>query len=361
MEQKLALLRQQKQEQMDFEKSLQQQRLETLQSKRSEYEQKLQAQREKERQVLIAQEKQILQQQFGSNGMQAAQPAPVAPVPTSMVGGAHQYMAPPPTTSYNPSSMQFQSLSLHDPTQAGPLPQKLDHALGLDQSAPPPPYHPSTYQQMAAPPLSLPTDSVASSFNPYQQPPPQASYQPQFTQHQQPGSGMTSVNPLPPSSFSTAASLHPPHQLGDGQPHSLESVLSVPPLGGGGQPSSLPPQLGSGLPPPQGEPPQHQYQQGFMAAPSQPMGGAAPPPQMGYQQQPAAYPSGPRQPTGIPPPGVSYQAPPPTQQFGGAPMQMNTGGFIPNGAHQGQAPPQPHPQPVGRPRQESQPPLISFD
>ena len=155
MEQKLALLRQQKQEQIDFEKSLQQHRLETLQSQRSEYQQKLQAQREKERQMLIAQEQQILQQQFGSNGATASATVPVVvSQPAGMVGGAHQYMAPPPTSSYNPSSLQFQSLSLHDPTQAGPLPQKLDHALGLDQSAPPPPYHPPAFQQPAPQPLS---------------------------------------------------------------------------------------------------------------------------------------------------------------------------------------------------------------
>ena len=392
MEQKLALLRQQKQEQLDFEKSLQQQRLETLQSQRTEYEQRLQAQREKERQLLIAQETQVLHQQFGSNSSGvgvAVQPSATMQPVGGVVGGAHPYAAapPPPTSTYNPTSLQFQSLSLHDPTQAGPLPPKLDHTLGLDQSIAPPPYHPSTFHQ-APPPLSLPTDSMATGYTSYQQPPPpslQSQFHPQ--QHHPAGDLMgLSMNP-PPQSSMAPASLHPSQMIA-GQPHSLESMLNIPPMSGaGGQPSSLPSQLPSALDlHPQPEPPQ-QFQQGFGMPPHQQMtvgggppppimhsggggpppsmqqGGGGPPPsmQMGYQQQPVSY-SG--QPTGgLPPPGVTYhQAPPPgsQQQFaGGAPMQMHTGGFIPNGARHGQAPPQPHPPPVGR--QESQPPLISFD
>lgn len=362
MEQKLALLRQQKQEQLDFEKTLQQQRLDSLQQQRSEYEQKLQAQREKERQLLIAQETQVLQQQFGSNGVVAPPPPTMMP-PTSVVGGAHPYGVPPSTSTYNPVSLQFQSLSLHDPTQAGPLPPKLDHSLGLDQSVPPPPYHPSTFHQPPQTLSSLPTDSMATGYASYQQPPP-PSLQPQFPQQQQqPGGellGMSMNHPSPSAIGGLQGTL-----MDSTQPHSLENILSVTPLpgsGGGGQPSSLPTQLPSSLPP-QAEPAQ-QFQQGFGAPPLQ-TGGVPPiPSMMTYQQQPpgAGY-SG--QPTGPPPPGVSFHAPTapgPTQQFGGgAPVQLATGGFIPNGAHQGQAPPQPHPPAVGRPRQESQPPLISFD
>ena len=75
--------------------------------------------------------------------------------------------------------------------------------------------------------------------------------------------------------------------------------------------------------------------------PPQQTAGPPQPPQsmMTYQQQPAFS----AQPIG--PPGVSFQPPPgppppAPQQFGTqVPMQMHTGGFIPNGAHQGQAPP----------------------
>ena len=394
MEQKLALLRQQKQEQLDFEKSLQQQRLETLQSQRNEYEQRIQAQREKERLLLIAQEKQVLQQQFGSNGG-IAHPPPTSVMPqpaaaTGVMGGAHPYMAPPPTTSsYNPTSLQFQNLSLHDPTQAGPLPSKLDHTMGLDQGGahPPPPYQPASFHQPppSQQPLSLPTDSMAASagYNPgsYQQQPPPPSLQPSFTQPQQHVGMSINPAPLPPSSM---ASLQPPAPM-NGQPHSLESVLSVPPMGGGGQPSSLPTQLSAGIPtsesfqsfqqPQQQQPPSGG---GFGAPPPQLGGHPLPPPApntgmipTGYQQPGVggAYSSQP--PTGLPPPGtagVSFQPPPPPaptqqpQQYGAPPsMQMHApGGFIPNGAHQGQAPLQPLPQPPVS-RQESQPPLISFD
>ena len=388
MEQKLALLRQQKQEQLDFEKSLQQQRLETLQSQRNEYEQRIQAQREKERMMLIAQEKQVLQQQFGSNGGIAHPPAPsVMPQPapaTGVVGGAHPYMAPPPTTSsYNPTSLQFQSLSLHDPTQVGPLPPKLDHTMGLDQSVagapPPPPYQPASFHQPPPSLSALPMDSMAASASystgPYQQQPPPPSLQPPFTQPQHVG---MSINP--PSSM---ASLQPPAPM-NGQPHSLESLLSVPPMGGGGagQPSSLPTQLSSGVPTSESFQPFQPQQPsgGGFGAPPPSLGGLPPPPAPntgmmpgGYQQPGVGGAYSGQPPPSLPPPGASgessFQPPPPPapltqqpQQFG-APLSMQMhapvgGGFIPNGAHQGQAPHQPHPPPV---RQESQPPLISFD
>ena len=367
--------------------------------------------------MLIAQEKQVLQQQFGSGngavGGMAHPPPPSSVVPqpapaaTGVVGGAHPYMAPPPitTSSFNPTSLQFQSLSLHDPTQAGPLPPKLDHTMGLDQSiastgagAPPlpPPYQPPSFHHQQQPPppslsvSALPTDSMAVSsgtgYSTYQQqhqpPPPPHSLQPSFTQPQQIG--------MSPSSM---ASLQPPTQMNE-QPHSLESLLSVPPVGGGGggaggQPSSLPTQLSSGVPTSETsfQPFQPQPSGGGFGggAPPPSLGGPHPPPPPpaqhantgmmppaagGYQQPGhgvgggSAYSSQPP----LPPPGVtSFHQP---QQFGAPPppsmhVQMHApvavgGGFIPNGAHQGQAPPQPHPPPsVGR--QESQPPLISFD
>ena len=68
MEQKLALLRQQKAEQLTFQQALQRQRLDDLQTQRSEYEKQLAHQRESERLQLIAKEQQVLQHQFGQAG-----------------------------------------------------------------------------------------------------------------------------------------------------------------------------------------------------------------------------------------------------------------------------------------------------
>ncbi len=68
MEQKLALLRQQKAEQFTYQQALQKQRLDDLQTQRSEYEQQLAQQREAERLELVAKEKQVLQHQFGQAG-----------------------------------------------------------------------------------------------------------------------------------------------------------------------------------------------------------------------------------------------------------------------------------------------------
>ncbi|CAI7990509.1 Hepatocyte growth factor-regulated tyrosine kinase substrate [Geodia barretti] len=146
MEQKLALLRQQKQEQLMYQQSLQQKRLDNMQAKRQEYERQLALQRDQERQQLIAQEQQVIQRQLRDTSPVHMQ-MQVGPQP--VVIPQFQPVAPPPA-SMEPSGavgLSLQSLALHDPTlsaQAPPLPSKLDHNMSSDPRplSLPPPYHP---------------------------------------------------------------------------------------------------------------------------------------------------------------------------------------------------------------------------
>ena len=139
MEQKLALLRQQKAEQVTFQQVLQRQRLDDLQTQRSEYEKALQQQREVERQQLIAKEQQVLQHQFGGPG---PSPAPqIHPSPTPQVqpyAGVEQG-----SISMEPLS-NIQSFVMNPSEQAPPLPTKVEYNPVSDP--PPPPYQPSTGQ-----------------------------------------------------------------------------------------------------------------------------------------------------------------------------------------------------------------------
>jgi growth factor-regulated tyrosine kinase substrate len=146
MEQKLALLRQQKQEQLMYQQSLQQKRLDGMQAKRQEYERQLALQRDQERQQLIAQEQQVLQRQLHGSSPVHMQ-IQVGPQP--VVIPQFQPVAPPPPSLEPPGAvgLPLQSLALHDPTvsaQAPPLPSKLDHNLSADPRplSLPPPYHP---------------------------------------------------------------------------------------------------------------------------------------------------------------------------------------------------------------------------
>ena len=105
---KLALLRQQKAEQLAYGHSMQAERLDRLTNQREEYERTLASQREVERSQLIAQEQHVYRQQFGGDH---------APIPDP-------YATPIPSVGYAPTP--------------GPLPPKMD----------PPPYQPlpSLYQ-----------------------------------------------------------------------------------------------------------------------------------------------------------------------------------------------------------------------
>ncbi len=330
MEQKLALLRQQKQEQLEFQNTLKQKRLEVLHSQRAEYEQKVAMQREMERQQLIVQEQKVLQHQFGGGGS----PQPV------------RRTHPPPTQQY-PMSMDpsfHDSAQVHDPAQ--PLPSKLDYNVGMD----PPPYNPGQESE--------------SMYTSYQTP-------------------HTAAQPPPPPTGGFYTQLPPP-SLVQGQPPPPPNMVQ-------GQPPPPPPSMVQRQPPPppsmvQGQPPPPSMVQGQPPPPSMGLGhppsmlqGQPPPPSsmgpgqvVGYPAQLTGYGSMPTTQQGFsqaPPPNngnhgnytqtfgnslpQQYQQEPPphsTQSYGGYQTQYpQTSGVAPNGAH------------YGLPRQESESPLISFD
>lgn len=394
MEQKLALLRQQKQEQLVFQQSLQSKRLEVLNSQRMEYQQKVALQREVERQQLIAQEQKVLQHQFGGGQQQQPQyhrgsspqpvrkmePATVAPQSVAM---SQQFpmqadVQPPPPASMNfdPTSISLQSMSLHDPNQAPPLPVKLEYNPGMDPGTiAPPPYNPSATVMMGHDvPLHDPPPP-ASIYTTYQQPLPVSQQSSTISlQSGYSGQGNYDSTPQGPSMQGQLTSMQPSSLQ---QPPTQSTFSDFSSLGAGqpGPPNMGPPStLGAGQPPPNMGPPPPALGAG---QPSQ-MG---PPPNLSAVQQMSGYSSSPNHQLGQPQPGPQLHAtansytplsvgqqfqqqdPPPPPQSYGAPgyqgyqaqypqqqQQQAPGSYVPNGAHQG-----------GIQRQESEPPLISFD
>ena len=432
MEQKLALLRQQKQEQLAFQQSLQNKRLEVLNSQRVELEQKVAMQRELERQQLIAQEQKVLQHQFGGTGQQpqtmlqqqqqpaygsspqevrkAGQPSLPSVMPSQQF--SLQGADPSGLSTMDPTSLPLQSMSLHEPAQALPLPPKLEYnpTPSLDSMAPPP-YNPSAtdpsmYSSYQVTPQQQPMSlqgggggfesQQLSSLHPQLnslQPSPLPSLQPN-SGFQQPTSGLqqpggmqqthmqqpTSMQQQPPSlqphSMQQPSSLQQPPSMHQQPPsmHQQPPSMQQPPIS---QPTSMQQsgglqQVGNmGMGPNMGAPqisgygsnpslPSHSSSSGFLPNPS-----ISPP-----QQQQAAY--GAPLPPGAGGPGMGQ---PQQQQYQDpssmAPMsqpyatgyqqgyqqqqqqpQTAPEGFVPNGAHPNQ--------PLLR-RRESEPPLISFD
>ena len=92
---KLALLRQQKAEQMAYGQSMQSERLSRLNNQRFEYERTLASQREQERQKLMTLEENVFQQQFGQEVSQGATTTPYVAPPLT-------YGGPPPGPSMIP-------------------------------------------------------------------------------------------------------------------------------------------------------------------------------------------------------------------------------------------------------------------
>ena len=447
MEQKLALLRQQKQEQLEFQESLQQKRLEVLQSQKTEYEKKVAMQREIERQQLIAQEQKVLQHQFGSaptGGRVSPQPPQRPHPPPNVMTQQFQLQAEmqPSSMNFDPSSIPLHSLSLHDPSQALPLPAKLD-PITMD-AAPPPPYNPS------ATPLSIHNPTQSAVYTSYQAPsgvqssvsqqslPLQTSYiapsnsgfdgaQPPSMQSSS-GNNIAFVAGQPPSVMqelsSTMTSGQPPNMI-QGHPSTMHPVPGQPLTVDVGHPTqpitqltsyglshnqpssgvySQPPpnQPSSGVysqPPPNqpssgvypqhppnqpssGVYPQHPPNQPSSGVysqhpPNQPLSGvySQPPPNQPlsgvYSNQPSSgvYPQHPpNQPSSgaypqpgnygpqpVPPPSQPYQEPPPTQTYAGYQ------GYQTQYTQQQQLPPQAAAPGTQLNRQESEPPLISFD
>ena len=421
MEQKLALLRQQKQEQMEFQQNLQQKRLEVLQSQRLEYEQKIAMQRELERKQLIEKEQKVIQHQFGSDVVGTTgmiQPPVSLPPVTSHTSSPQMYraaqqsgdfqsyqpgqataMLPPPPVLKPPvmdaSSLPMQSLSLQQPShqqqhqqqqqQAPPLPSKLEYSMppSADLSGPPP-YNPASSV------FSL-QDPLASSQFPNQPPPPAAHqwtnqvqsqvpptatgvHQPHMAVSQVPQvNGYTSLAPTSSShesvqpQFSMGPS--PPSTQLQQPPQSMQQQLgytSVHPSGIMGPPQQQQQQQPLGMPPNYNSDPSH-YGQELNSSGSGAMSSSssqhsqnmhmAPPPSMGLQQsigpqqqQPQLHPQQQQQQPQLHPQQQQQQPPQihPQQQPQLHPQQQQPGQFHPQ-------------QQQGYGRQESEPPLISFD
>ena len=278
MEQKLALLRQQKQEQMEFQESLQKKRLEVLHSQRAEYEQKVTMQRELERQHLIAQEQKVIEHQFGRSGgstvgassqtngqppLQSVAPQQFQNILQSndlqSLPANHIPLMVPPGSNLSvsdPSALPMQSLSVQE--QAAPLPTKLTYNTeisganvpqSLDSIGPPPydpgnkagigatPYlikdplpgaeysthHSQYHYQMVQQPGALPTQQQAPQLT---QQPPAASVGVQVSQ-----SGSQHSLGMPPSGYS-------PIPLSRSYELSMQSNMQLP----GMQPQSMQPQ-----------------------------------------------------------------------------------------------------------------------
>jgi len=417
MEQKLALLRQQKQEQVEFQQSLQQKRLEVLQTQRLEYEQKVAYQREMERKQLIEKEQKVIQHQFGPDVMG---PTGMVPPPTSLPpvsshssspqmyrasqqsGDLQSYqpgqatsMLPPPPVLKPPgmdaSSLSMQSLSLQQQQQqqqqqhqAPPLPSKLEYSMppSVDMSGPPP-YNPASSA------FSLQDPLASSQFSNQPLPPISAAHQwtnqvlsqvtpPTATGVHQPQSQLPQVNGYATSQAPTVTSHESLQQPFIGAPPPPSMQLQQQPPQQQQQPgySSVhssgvmgPPhqqqQQQLGMAPNYSSDPSHYGQDlhlassgsgAMSASSSQHSQGAhmAPPPNMGMQsmgqqlQQQHQLLSQQQQPQLQPQqqqPQLQQQQQPQLQQQ----QQQQPGQFHPQQQQQGYG------------RQESEPPLISFD
>lgn len=332
MEQKLALLRQQKQEQLVYQQSLQQKRLGNMQAKRQEYEQLLASQREQERQQLVVQEQQVIQRQMRDASpihmsMQPVGPQSVVmpPPPPPQPQQQQFHSVAPPPHSMDPSAaaaLPLQTLSLHDPTttyQAPPLPSKLDHNISADPRplSLPPPYQPPPPSNAAAQPAfqTMPTIQQQPPANVYSD---LSSHAPPTGSHGDPSSLWVN-NPTP--------SLHPGTHLHHPSPnstppqhhHSSMTAVQPPPLGSSGQQSvgvamggafSTPIQYNNQPPPPeqmtnqiQSLPPQQQQQY----YPSGNYGNQPPQMQSMNQQQPPMSMQQPLTMIGSPAPPVSVR------------------------------------------------------
>uniref|UniRef100_A0A1X7T1J8 Hepatocyte growth factor-regulated tyrosine kinase substrate helical domain-containing protein n=2 Tax=Amphimedon queenslandica TaxID=400682 RepID=A0A1X7T1J8_AMPQE len=190
---KLALLRQQKAEQMAYGQSMQSERLNRLSNQRAEYEKTLAIQRENERLKLITLEEQVYKQQFGGvgGGTVGMETAPYGAPPPSLYNAPPPSMAPPPPVEpYGAPGTSY----------AGPLPPKVD----------PPTYQPiSGYQQLPV--------SAYSHPPPTQPGPPPTHYQPP-TLYQPPDLGP------PPPNYSYSSPYGAP-------PSMAPSTLAAPPYG----------------------------------------------------------------------------------------------------------------------------------
>lgn len=188
---KLALLRQQKAEELAYGHTMQNERLGRLNNQREEYKRLIASQREFERQQLIVQEQQVFQQQFGTNGpSKPMETNPYAPVETNPYGPVETNpYAPVETTPYGSTGIGYTHMTTPMSTgpsvQPSPLPQKVD--------PPPPPYQPppSLYQPNLFQPA--PIDTTEYHFNPVPPPVPtyptphDAQYVPSGPTHQQQG------------------------------------------------------------------------------------------------------------------------------------------------------------------------------
>ena len=240
---KLALLRQQKAEQMAYGQSMQSERLSRLNNQRFEYERNLYSQREQERQKLMTLEESVFQQQFG----QVSQGPTTAPyvAPPMTYNGPTPSMIPPhtdPPTHHGglPPIHHSGPLTL----QGGPLPLQ-GGPLTL-QGAPPSSFQGGPLTQHSGPPPALhvgppPTLQGGSSFQadplppkmeppPYQSQPPPSLYQPSLYQPSSvelpAATAQLTLGPIhdyiPPQSYYSA-----PPPLAQ-QPYTMPSSIDMP-------------------------------------------------------------------------------------------------------------------------------------
>ena len=244
---KLALLRQQKAEQMAYGQSMQSERLNRLSTQRAEYEKTLAMQRENERLKLISIEEQVYKQQFGglSGGAVGMETGPYGAPPPPHYGAPPTSMAPPP-----PPPLE----SYGGGNYAGPLPTKVDpstYQTSYQPSHPQTGYvHPPPTQPVSLPtqPVSLPTQPVPppthyqapTLYQPSEMappPPPNYAYSSQYVAPpSMPPPSMAPPSMAPPTlaappyvpSSSTEMPLYGSNEAPP--PPELQRVPSVPPL-----------------------------------------------------------------------------------------------------------------------------------
>ena len=211
MEQKLALLRQQKAEQMAYQETLRQERMVKLSTQQQEFEFQIQEQRERERLQLIAQEQQVLHSHFG--GLQPPQDDRVVGAYGGGLGNQMPMM--PPGGHYQmPSTITLQEVQqlptkvepelYHPPPYTASSESLYQPLLQQHQQPPQPAYHPPLPLQTTlmphGPPLSMgPTHSLQASvpqlttYHPIQPAPVMYSSSPSVSMQQPPGLSMQSM------------------------------------------------------------------------------------------------------------------------------------------------------------------------